>query len=62
MRLQKQKKNWLKYYKKEEVGITIPTSSFFSYFIVDYASSRAATPGNTLPSINSNDAPPPVET
>ena len=25
-------------------------------------SSRAATPGKTLPSINSNDAPPPVDT
>ena len=32
-------------------------------FIIDsYLSSRAATPGRTFPSINSNDAPPPVET
>ena len=27
-----------------------------------YLSSKAATPGSTLPSINSKEAPPPVET
>src|SRR5688572_11704598 len=33
-----------------------------SYAKINYLSNNAATPGNSLPSKNSSDAPPPVET
>ena len=41
--------------------LTIAAFQIIEYSF-NYASSRAATPGNTLPSMNSSEAPPPVET
>lgn len=38
------------------------TNPFLNICIIFYLSSSAATPGRTFPSINSNEAPPPVET
>ncbi len=39
-------------------GFLLPQKTFIFYTV---ASSKAATEGNTLPSNNSSDAPPPVE-
>ena len=46
------------------LSLSLPTQCQIrpSLRLTHYLSSNAATPGSTLPSINSREAPPPVET